>query len=611
MNIFQQYGIKEVADVTLYSIELDENDEEVYVPVIYFDTLKISTLEKTAQQTSARGGLGNPELIIWDYGKEITVTLEDALYSPASQAMMWGGKLSTKKLTLYLSRFIDFAEPNERTSGAVFNIDTFSDFKIIPALMSADNRFDNDGNYVDLYPAYEAQAYIWLVSGNIITNNGKKRCYVKNVILIYDSKKQKWWFAAPPSSSGNYLNAQYGKNAYNNFISHYETYNGKSIPTLYLSETLFIDGYKKNSHIKYSLTDSEDGLNYRYRVSMHSNANDGIVPPQEVIYQIDHAIDDTFYLDRMEKVRATQRFCIDTDTNTLHGNYRYLEKYSQTPLTVFVDPKTQQPYEPNTDEYYRKDGSRITGNLRVIKQNEIYYKWTRSKAKDHTSLGKQIVVDAQHFPGAYRLVGETYSRSRKTGQDQRFQFEIPLCKMGSDNNITLQADGDPTTFTMTLKVLRREDGTMMKLTQYDVENQKYGNVTSGSTKIVASDTLNREIGLEELEKNETTLETSLSDEGVTTDEILGLAISQPASGSVFVEDSILNKADGEPFALNDIIVNKVTQTTKPIVMKYKDGKEDKTVEVGKAITGIKEENVKIKEYSAQLTLDEQEQEVEE
>ena len=31
MNIFDQYGIKEVADVTLYSIELDENDDEVYV----------------------------------------------------------------------------------------------------------------------------------------------------------------------------------------------------------------------------------------------------------------------------------------------------------------------------------------------------------------------------------------------------------------------------------------------------------------------------------------------------------------------------------------------------------------------------------------------------
>ena len=35
MNIFEQYGIREVADVTLYAIELDENDEEIYIPVLY------------------------------------------------------------------------------------------------------------------------------------------------------------------------------------------------------------------------------------------------------------------------------------------------------------------------------------------------------------------------------------------------------------------------------------------------------------------------------------------------------------------------------------------------------------------------------------------------
>lgn len=143
-----------------------------------------------------------------------------------------------------------------------------------------------------------------------------------------------------------------------------------------------------------------------------------------------------------------------------------------------------QPYEPNTDSFVRKNGSIKEGNLRIIKQHEIYYKWTRSKAIDNTSLGHQIVVDAIHFPGTYRLVGETYSRSRKTGKDQRFQFEIPLCKMGTENNLTLEAEGDPTTFNMTLKVLRREDGVMMKLTQYSVENAKYDGYISDSTNVI-------------------------------------------------------------------------------------------------------------------------------
>ena len=41
------HGIKEVADVTLYAIELDKNDNEVYIPVLYMDTLKVSTVEES------------------------------------------------------------------------------------------------------------------------------------------------------------------------------------------------------------------------------------------------------------------------------------------------------------------------------------------------------------------------------------------------------------------------------------------------------------------------------------------------------------------------------------------------------------------------------------
>ena len=86
-SILDRYGIKEVADVTFYKINADGS---VGAPVLYLDTLKVSTIEQTAENTSARGGKGNPELITWDYGKEITVTLEDALFSAKSMAIMFG-----------------------------------------------------------------------------------------------------------------------------------------------------------------------------------------------------------------------------------------------------------------------------------------------------------------------------------------------------------------------------------------------------------------------------------------------------------------------------------------------------------------------------------------
>ena len=55
-NIFEKYGIKEVADVVFY-------DTVTNKPVLFLDTLKVSTIEQTAEQVSARGGKGNPELI--------------------------------------------------------------------------------------------------------------------------------------------------------------------------------------------------------------------------------------------------------------------------------------------------------------------------------------------------------------------------------------------------------------------------------------------------------------------------------------------------------------------------------------------------------------------
>ena len=86
-SILAKYGIKEVADVMFYKINDDGTAGE---PVLYLDTLKVSTIEQTAEEVSANGGKGNPPLIVWDYGKDITVTLEDALFSAKSMAIMFG-----------------------------------------------------------------------------------------------------------------------------------------------------------------------------------------------------------------------------------------------------------------------------------------------------------------------------------------------------------------------------------------------------------------------------------------------------------------------------------------------------------------------------------------
>lgn len=103
-SILDQYGIKEVADVTLY-------DLSTKLPVLYLDTLKISTIEQTAEQTEARGGKGNSPLIIWDFGKEITVNLEDALFTPKSMHVMFGdGNTTLAAATATVTRMVYTAD---------------------------------------------------------------------------------------------------------------------------------------------------------------------------------------------------------------------------------------------------------------------------------------------------------------------------------------------------------------------------------------------------------------------------------------------------------------------------------------------------------------------
>lgn len=61
-----------------------------YTPVLFLDTLKISTIEQTAEEVYATGGRGNSNLIGWDFGKNINLSIQDALFTPASMSAMLG-----------------------------------------------------------------------------------------------------------------------------------------------------------------------------------------------------------------------------------------------------------------------------------------------------------------------------------------------------------------------------------------------------------------------------------------------------------------------------------------------------------------------------------------
>lgn len=95
MNIFNKYGIKEVADVIFYSITR-VGDEEFYTPVLFFDTLKVSTLNKSVETVNALGGKGNGKILSWNFNKEEKLQLQDALFSEASMNVYRNGQLQAR-----------------------------------------------------------------------------------------------------------------------------------------------------------------------------------------------------------------------------------------------------------------------------------------------------------------------------------------------------------------------------------------------------------------------------------------------------------------------------------------------------------------------------------
>lgn len=89
------FGIKEVADVKFYPITAGGTASET--AALEFNTLKVSNLEFTSEEAFARGGKGNPKLITWDYNREATLTLQDALLSMETLAMIFGDESGTDK----------------------------------------------------------------------------------------------------------------------------------------------------------------------------------------------------------------------------------------------------------------------------------------------------------------------------------------------------------------------------------------------------------------------------------------------------------------------------------------------------------------------------------
>ena len=91
-----KFGVREICDVVLKAKANQKIGSKIFYknePVIYFDTLKTSSMEGAATTVYAQGGRGNSRLMAWEGERTVTFTMEDALISPAGFMILSGAGL--------------------------------------------------------------------------------------------------------------------------------------------------------------------------------------------------------------------------------------------------------------------------------------------------------------------------------------------------------------------------------------------------------------------------------------------------------------------------------------------------------------------------------------
>lgn len=93
-----KYGVREICNVVLKAtVPMKIGSKKFYKdePVFLFDSLKTSNMDGSSSTVYAQGGRGNSRLVAWEGDRTVTFTMEDALASAETFALLTGSKIKT------------------------------------------------------------------------------------------------------------------------------------------------------------------------------------------------------------------------------------------------------------------------------------------------------------------------------------------------------------------------------------------------------------------------------------------------------------------------------------------------------------------------------------
>lgn len=134
-----KFGAREICNVVLKAKAAQKVGNKIFYknePVIYFDTLKTSSMEGAATTVYAQGGRGNARLVAWEGERTVTFTMEDALISPAGFMILSGAGLieasENKTIKVHATEQTDAVEVatvGDQVTGVTITLDEEPYFK--------------------------------------------------------------------------------------------------------------------------------------------------------------------------------------------------------------------------------------------------------------------------------------------------------------------------------------------------------------------------------------------------------------------------------------------------------------------------------------------------
>lgn len=133
-----KFGVREICEVVLKAKAAQKVGNKIFYanePVLYFDTLKTSSMEGAATTVYAQGGRGNSRLVAWEGERTVTFTMEDALISPEGFMILSGAGLidasADNKIYQHITEQIDRSLVQVVQDGSSFDI-TVSEIPYLP-----------------------------------------------------------------------------------------------------------------------------------------------------------------------------------------------------------------------------------------------------------------------------------------------------------------------------------------------------------------------------------------------------------------------------------------------------------------------------------------------